>query len=136
MSSVSGFEPYPVESAFTFADGVVTVARQIDASWIAVYALGELPRTAGFDGAEQAATTVLQCMAESPQFYRSFESRTDLESGAGKVESSPRGRSPRRCASTTRRSTRRVTTPRSSWSTTAMVPTGCSSASCRSVTDG
>lgn len=77
-----GYEPMAVESAFTFADQVVTVARQIEDQWIALYALGGVPTAAGFSGPDQAAETVISCMAASDSFYRSFESRTDLVSEA------------------------------------------------------
>jgi hypothetical protein len=81
-----GFEPMEQEAAFTFADEVVTVARQIEEGWIAVYALGGVPTSAGFSGPDQAAETVLTCMAASATFYRNLESRTDLASEPITVE--------------------------------------------------
>lgn len=63
-----------------FAHRVAVAGREIQAGkWISNYALGGLPR-APYDDLQDAAQTVLGCMAESPSFFESFESRDDLSS--------------------------------------------------------
>ncbi len=79
--------------AFTFADGVVAPSKEIErtatSGWVAVYALGGLTRANGFDEPEQAARTVLGCMAASEVFYQNLVSTTELDSTAVTVDGAP-----------------------------------------------
>lgn len=83
---IAGFQPLAVEPAFTFADGVATLGRQIEELWISVYAVGSLTKDNGFTNLEQAAETVLTCMVESSDFYTGFSGRTDLASSSIEVD--------------------------------------------------
>ena len=58
----NGFEPKGFDLAFTFGDKVVSVGRQVEPDWVAVYALGGLSKDAGYTSLEQAAESVLTCM--------------------------------------------------------------------------
>jgi hypothetical protein len=86
MPKPNGFTPMAVESAYTFADEVVTVGRQIEPQWIAGYALGGLSKAAGYSSLGQAAESVLSCMTGSEAFYRGFSGRTDQGSSAITVD--------------------------------------------------
>ncbi len=74
------------DAAFVFADKVVSVGRQVEPQWLAVYALGGLDRGAGYSSLEQAAESVLACMTNSPTFYRNFSGRKDQGSSALTVD--------------------------------------------------
>lgn len=89
LPPVQGYGPMPAESAFTFADGVVTIGKQIEEQWISLYALGALPKESGYYDLEQAADQVIECMAQSENFYRNFTGRTDLDRGAIDVAGAP-----------------------------------------------
>ena len=84
--SPNGFEPRGIDAAFTFATKVVSVGRQVEPKWIAVYSLGALSKRPGYDSLEQAAETVLTCMTGSELFYQRFSGRTDQGSAAISVD--------------------------------------------------
>lgn len=79
--------------AFTFAEGVYAPSKVIErtatSGWVAVYALGGLTRANGFEDPEQAAGTVLGCMAASEAFYRDLTGSTVLDSSAVTVDGAP-----------------------------------------------
>ncbi len=77
-----GFAALGLDSAFTFADKVVTVGLPVEAQWVSAYALGGLDKSTGYTSLEQAAESVLTCMTESPVFYTGFSGRTDQGSSA------------------------------------------------------
>ncbi|MBS43708.1 MAG: hypothetical protein CMH83_11225 [Nocardioides sp.] len=82
MPKVTGFDvAADAAGAFTFADGVIAPSMAVTDNWIAVYALGSLPKANGYDSLEQSAETVVQCMTGSDLFYRGFSGREDLASG-------------------------------------------------------
>ncbi|WP_340539181.1 DUF2510 domain-containing protein [Nocardioides sp. GXZ039] len=75
--------------AFTFADGVFAPGMQIEERWVAVYALGGLPKANGFSSPGEAAKVVLQCMAASTDFYQGFSGGQLLDSAALEVSGKP-----------------------------------------------
>jgi hypothetical protein len=81
LPPVRGFDPVEIQlvSTFTFADEVAAVGRQIEEGWIALYAVGGLPQANGFTDLAASADQVITCMSESPNFYRNFTERNDLE---------------------------------------------------------
>lgn len=79
ITTPPGYERSNAARVFGFADGVAAVQQQVEEFWISLYALGTLP-DAGYAGPQQAAETVVECMARSELFYAGFESRTDLVS--------------------------------------------------------
>ena len=81
-----GFAPMGFDNAFVFADKVVSVGRQVEPDWVAVYALGGLSKDAGYTSLEQAAESVLTCMTDSAAFYDAFSGRTDQGSSALTVD--------------------------------------------------
>lgn len=82
----AGFKAMGLDQAFTFADKVASVGREVEPTWVATYALGGLDRSTGYTSLEQAAETVLTCMIESQNFYKRVESRTDQGSTAITVD--------------------------------------------------
>lgn len=74
---------------FVFADGVTAPSKVIEqvgsTGWVALYALGGLPRANGFDSPQQAAETVLGCMTSSKAFYRGYTGTDVLDAGATTV---------------------------------------------------
>jgi len=81
LPPVRGFSPVEIQlvSTFTFADGVAAVGRQIEEGWIALYSVGGLPNANGFTDLAASADQVITCMSQSPNFYRNFTERNDLE---------------------------------------------------------
>lgn len=81
LPPVRGFDPVEIQlvSTFTFADEVAAVGRQIEEGWIALYSVGGLPKANGYTDLAASADQVITCMSESPNFYRNFTERTDLE---------------------------------------------------------
>jgi len=79
LPPVRGYQGMAVESSFTFADEVATVGKQIEEQWIALYAVGGLPKANGYSDLEASVDQVIDCMTESPNFYRNFTERNDLE---------------------------------------------------------
>ena len=91
MDPVSGYTLTPDQApAFTFADGVLTTSKEIERTettgWVAVYALGSIAVDRGFTSPGQAAGVVLECMAQSRQFYTDFTGATLLSSAATTVD--------------------------------------------------
>ncbi|WP_134767847.1 DUF2510 domain-containing protein [Nocardioides sp. 1609] len=82
-------------AAFTFAQGVYAPSKEIEVNeaaqtgWVAVYALGALPRANGFESPGQAAGVVLQCMAASSTFYSGFSGGKLLDSAEATVDGAP-----------------------------------------------
>lgn len=80
----------PVPSGYTvdpglsvplfFADAVTAAFAQIDDTWISEYAVGGLPRSAGFTDPEAAAKAVMECLTQNPLVYDGFSGRKDLSS--------------------------------------------------------
>ena len=62
------------------------MGRQIEEGWIALYAVGGLPKANGYTDLAASADQVITCMAESPNFYRNFTGRKDLERGSIQVD--------------------------------------------------
>ncbi len=90
MPTVPGFtSALDTSTAFEFADGVTAPGKQIEEKWVAVYALGGLNRDNGFTGVGQAASTVLECMSRSPNFYNGFSGGTVLGSRPIEVGGAP-----------------------------------------------
>jgi hypothetical protein len=92
MPRVRGFGGGPDQSAaFAFADGVASASRVVEqnaqtgAGWIAVYVLGGLDLSHGFNDPGQAAGVVLECMAGSPDFYTNPTGATLVASQATTV---------------------------------------------------
>ncbi len=81
LPPVRGFNPVEpqIVSTFTFADEVAAVGRQIEEGWIALYSVGGLPKANGYTDLAASADQVITCMSESPNFYRNFTERKDLE---------------------------------------------------------
>lgn len=79
IGPVRGFQGVEVQSAFTFADEVATIGRQIEEGWIALYAVGALPKASGYSDLAASVDQVITCMTESPDFYRNFSGRNDLD---------------------------------------------------------
>jgi uncharacterized protein DUF2510 len=88
LPPVSGFDPVEIQlvSTFTFADEVAAVGRQIEEGWIALYSVGGLPRANGYTDLAASADQVITCMSESPNFYRNFTERNDLERESVQVD--------------------------------------------------
>ena len=81
LAPVRGFAPVEpqIVSTFTFADEVAAVGRQVEEGWIALYSVGGLPKANGYTDLAASADQVITCMSESPNFYRNFTERKDLE---------------------------------------------------------
>jgi hypothetical protein len=79
LPPVRGYEGVAQEAAFTMADEVATVGRQIEEQWIALYAVGALPKDNGYTDLGASVDQVITCMTESPDFYRNFTNRNDLD---------------------------------------------------------
>ncbi len=78
---------------FTFADGVIAPAQVIEqtetSGWVALYALGALPKDNGFTEPQEAAETVLDCMVASDTFYQDYVGRDLLGARAVEVRGAP-----------------------------------------------
>lgn len=85
VTTPPGYEPSPANQVFTFGDGVAAVGQQVEEFWLSLYALGTLPDV-GYESPQQAAETVVECMARSELFYSGFQGRTDLASEAVTVD--------------------------------------------------
>jgi hypothetical protein len=81
LPPVRGYNPLErqITSTFAFEDGVAAVGKPIEQQWIALYAVGGLPKANGFADLEASADQVIDCMTGSPNFYRGFSGREDLE---------------------------------------------------------
>ena len=87
MPKVPGFSATSDQAAaFEFADGVFAPSKPIEAKWVAVYALGGLPRANGFDSPQQAAQTVYACMIGSEKFYNNVTGSSVTAEGATTVD--------------------------------------------------
>lgn len=88
LPPVGGFRTLErqIVTTFAFADGVAAVGKQVEPQWIALYAVGGLPKVNGFTDLEASADQVLECMTGSPNFYRGFSGRNDLEREAIQVD--------------------------------------------------
>ena len=81
LPPVRGYDPLEpqIATTFAFADEVAAVGRQIEEQWIALYAVGGLPKANGYTDLAASVDQVITCMTESPNFYRNFSGREDLE---------------------------------------------------------
>lgn len=91
MPKVRGFtQDRSQAEGFVFADGTYAVSRTIEQSllsgWVAVYVLGGLDKSVGFNTPEQAAAVILECMAESQDFYTGFSGAEITDSRATTVD--------------------------------------------------
>jgi len=88
LPRVSGYSAVEqqITTTFTFADEVAAVDKTIVQGWIALYAVGGLPRDHGYTDLAESADQVLDCMTQSPNFYRGFTGRDDLERNAIEVD--------------------------------------------------
>lgn len=88
LPPVRGFQRLQTElvTTFQFADGVGAVYKQVEQSWIALYSVGGLPKNVGFTNLADSADQVITCMTDSPNFYRGFSGREDLQSEAIQVD--------------------------------------------------
>lgn len=84
-----GYKPDKLEGVFTFANDVGVVAQKVEKNWISTMAVGGLAKGEGYQDAEEAADTVMSCMAASDEFYAGFQSRKDLMNEKGKVNGKP-----------------------------------------------
>ncbi len=73
-------------TTFTFADGVAGVGRSIEEQWISLYTVGGLPKASGYSDLAASVDQVITCMTDSPNFYRNFSGREDLEREAIQVD--------------------------------------------------
>ena len=92
MPAPAGFsdaDPLDQSSGFTFATGVSAPSKIVTDGWVAVTALGALPRRNGFESTGQAAVDVLECMTLAPAFYRSFSGAKVTDSRAIEVDGHP-----------------------------------------------
>jgi hypothetical protein len=87
LSPVGGYTPMEAQliSVFTFADEVAAVQKDIVEGWIAMYAVGALPKANGYTDLEASADQVITCMTESENFYRNFSGRNDLDGAAVEI---------------------------------------------------
>ncbi len=85
VSRYSNLEPQ-ITTTFAFADGVAGVGRSIEEQWISLYAVGGLPKSSGYFDLEASVDQVITCMTDSPNFYRNFTGREDLEREAIQVD--------------------------------------------------
>lgn len=94
MPEVSRFGDGPEQgAAFTFADGVTSTSRVIeqvgDTGWVAIYMVGGITRSNGFDSPGQAAGIILECMTGSDTFYNKLTGATLLDSRLTTVDGAP-----------------------------------------------
>ena len=88
LPPVKGYDPLEpqITTTFAFADGVAAVGKPIEEQWIALYAVGGLPKGNGYHDLAASVDQVITCMTESPNFYRNFSGREDLEREAITVD--------------------------------------------------
>ncbi|MFB9315759.1 DUF2510 domain-containing protein [Nocardioides plantarum] len=92
MPAPAGFsdaDPLDQARAFTFATGVSAPSKIVADGWVAVTALGALPRVNGFGSTGQAAAEVLECMTQSSEFYENFSSARVTGARAIEVDGHP-----------------------------------------------
>lgn len=88
LPPVRGYDPLEpqITTTFAFADGVAGVGRSIEEQWISLYTVGGLPKSSGYSDLAASVDQVITCMTESPNFYRGFSGREDLEREAITVD--------------------------------------------------
>ncbi len=88
LPPVRGYDPLEpqITTTFTFADGVAGVGRSVEEQWISLYTVGGLPKASGYFDLEASVDQVITCMTDSPNFYRNFSGREDLEREAIQVD--------------------------------------------------
>jgi len=79
--------PGPIGEVYTFADDVATLYREVQpGKWMSVLALGALEKEDAGSDLEAAATAVMECMANSSDFYLNMSDTQELASEATQVD--------------------------------------------------
>ena len=88
LPPVRGYDPLEPQltTTFAFANEVAAVGKSIEELWISLYAVGGLPKASGYSDLEASVDQVIDCMTESPNFYRNFSGREDLGREAIQVD--------------------------------------------------
>ncbi|WP_275426267.1 DUF2510 domain-containing protein [Nocardioides daejeonensis] len=82
-----GPPPFPVAEAYTFAEDLGTVYREVQKDkWMSVQALGAIEKEDAGSDLEAAAQAVIECMANSPDFYQNMSGTKELANEAVQVD--------------------------------------------------
>lgn len=83
MPSPKGYQQAPVGDVYTFLSDVITLMREVQTGkWISVYALGAVPKEAAGSDMQAAAEAIVECMANSADFYSGMDETKKVNSEA------------------------------------------------------
>jgi hypothetical protein len=75
--------------AFTFLNKPVQVSKTVSGQWVSPLMLGALPKNNGFRNPQQAARTIVECLADNPGLYPGAYSLTDVAGKKIRVDGHP-----------------------------------------------